>query len=266
MTAFRSISGGVFHWLGQMAQRTARLTDYLAIGTRHLSDMRDDSRRTWLAFYDAHPSHDSRLLPWESEFVDRFVKHDADVLLIGCGSGRDLLPLAERQCSVTGIDPVGSSLDIARRMLAERGLTATLIEGFFEETSITGAFDAVIFSYYCYSVIPECRRRVAVLHRAAALLKPGGHIVISVASDTPRPHPVLVRLGRLSGALNRSDWRLEPGDLVWNNRQRSPSYSYTHVFEPGELEREAAVANLAVAFRQTAEDNTVVTVLARRDR
>lgn len=263
MRALRRLAAVVLFRLGQMAQRVARVTDYLAIGTRQLSDMRTDSLRSWQAFYDTHPSHDSRLMPWESDFVDRYVSPGADVLVIGCGSGRDLLPLVERRCRVTGIDAVCSSLDIARRMLAERGMTATLIEGFAEEMRIAGAFDAVIFSYYCYSVIPESARRVAMLHKTAGVLNPGGHIVVSLASNTPRPHAWLVRAGQLSGALYGCDWRVEPGDLVWNNRENRPSYAYTHAFEPGEIERDAAAAGLSVVYRQTWEDNTIVTVLAR---
>jgi SAM-dependent methyltransferase len=263
MIGLRQLAAALLFWFGQMAQRAARLTDYLAIGTRQLSDMRDDSLRTWQAFYERHRSHDARLLPWEIDFADRFLRPGDKVLLIGCGSGRDLLPLAVRHCAVTGIDPVRSSLDIARRMLAERGLTASLIEGFFEDASIAGTFDAVIFSYYCYSVIPESRTRVAMLRKAATVLSAGGHIVISVGSNTPRPHRILVRMGQLSAALCGSDWRLEPGDLVWNNREGRPSYSYTHAFEPGEIEREASTAGLTVVFQRQAEDNTIVTVVAR---
>jgi len=263
MSGLRKLAAALLFRLGQMAQRGARLTDYLAIGTRQLSDMRDDSLRTWQAFYERHTSHDARLLPWEIDFADRFIRPGDKVLLIGCGSGRDLLPLAERHCAVTGIDPVRSSLDIARRMLTEQGLTASLIEGFFEDTPIAGAFDAVIFSYYCYSVIPESRTRVAMLRKAATVLNAGGHIVVSVGSNAARPHRILVRIGQLSGALCYSDWRLEPGDLVWNNRENRPSYSYTHVFAPGEIEHEARTAGLTVVFQRQTEDNTIVTVVAR---
>jgi hypothetical protein len=53
---------------------------------------------------------------------------------------RDLLPLAERHCNVTGIDPVASSLDTTT--CSANGLSASLVEGFFEETPIAGTFDA----------------------------------------------------------------------------------------------------------------------------
>ena len=264
MTQLRRLAAGMLFRVGETAQRVARVTDYLAIGTRQLADLRHDSLKSWQSFYDTHRSHDSRLLPWESDVVDRFIAPGADVLLIGCGSGRDLLPLAERSCRVTGLDPVRSALDIAKGMLDTRGLDASLVEGFFEEAELEGAFNAVIFSYYCYSVIPESRRRAVMLQKAASLLKGTGHIVVSVGSTDVRPHAWLVRMGQFSGALCRSDWRIEAGDLVWNNRQSTPSYSYTHAFEPGEIDREAQAANLAVVYRHASQDHTTVCVLARR--
>ncbi len=263
MIGLRRLAATVLFRLGETAHRAARLADYLAIGTRRVSDMREDSLGTWQAFYDRHRSHDAQLLAWETDFVERFIRPGDDVLLIGCGSGRDLLPLAARDCRVTGIDPVRSSLHIASAMLAERGLTASLIEGFFEEVSIGGAFDAVIFSYYCYSAILESRTRIAMLRKAAAMLKTGGHIVLSASSNTPRAHGALIRAARVSGLLCRSDWRLEPGDLVWNNRAGRPSYSYAHAFAPGEVEQEVRCAGLALAYQQLFDDGTIVTVVAR---
>ena len=264
MARLRRLLAALLFWMGQMAQRLARLTDYLAIGTRQLSDMRNDSLRTWQRFYERHKSHDSRLMAWEIEFADRFIRPGDDVLLIGCGSGRDLLPLVERNYRVTGIEPVGAALDIARGMLAERGLSAALIEGFFEDASIVGAFDAVIFSYYCYAVIPQSRTRVTMLRKAAGVLKTGGHIVVSVASNTPRPNRILLRVGQLSSIVCRSNWQLEPGDLVWNNREGHPSYSYTHAFTAGEIQHEVRAAGLTVVSQRQADDNTIVTVVSHR--
>jgi hypothetical protein len=72
-----------------------------------------------------------------------------------------------------------------------------------------------------------------------------------------------VHAGRIAGALTRSDWRVESGDVVSaDSRERPPSLSFTHAFEHGELEREAAAANLRVVFRHVADDGTVVAVFA----
>jgi SAM-dependent methyltransferase len=258
----RAVAGGLFH-AGRTADRVAALSHYLAVGTLQLSDMKRDIRETWQEFYDGNSACHPGLMPWEDDLVARFVPPGSRVLLVGCGSGRDLVALAERGCRMTGIDPAERALRIAGRLLRERELSATLLEGFFEDTPLPDRFDALIFSYYCYAFIPEARRRVEALRKAAGLLESGGHILVSHASSSVRARRGAIALGRLMGAVCRSDWRLEPGDLVWENRSRRRSYSYTHTFEAGELEAEAASAGLEPVFRRAAEDNTVVLALRR---
>ena len=263
MSQLRSMVAQLLFEAGRMADRISRTTAYLTVGTRRLAEMQADHQRAWDRFYQRHRAHDTRLLGWEEECLRRFVTPGTQVLIVGCGSGRDLLALVERGCRVSGIDPSGGGIAIAQLLLRARGVPATWIEGFFEDTPIPYGFDAVIFSYYCYAAIPMASRRIAALKKAAALVDPAGHVIVSHATGIERPRTVLVRLARFAGALTRSDWRLEPGDLVSDNREHVPSYSLTHVFEAGELEAEAAAANLRVVFDCRAEDDTVVTVFTR---
>ena len=223
MASVRSAIGRLLFHVGRTADRTSRAAAYLAAGTRRLGEMQADHARVWDDFYQRHPSHDTRLLPWEEACLGRFVHADSEVLLIGCGSGRDLLALLERGCRVTGIDPSRQGLAIAEHLLRDRGLTAKLIEGFFEDTPVAYGFDVVIFSYYCYAAIPVAFRRIAALKKAAALVTRGGYVIVSHAAGIRRPRPILVGLGRIAGALTRSDWRLEPGDLVADAREQVPS-------------------------------------------
>jgi len=44
------------------------------------------------------------------------------VLDVGCGTGRFMIPLAERGAHVVGIDPAPTMIDIARALVGERGL------------------------------------------------------------------------------------------------------------------------------------------------
>jgi hypothetical protein len=106
-------------------------------------------------------------------------------------------------------------------------------------------------------------RRVEALKKARGLLNPGGHVLISHASGTRRPNGVLISLARTAGRLWRSDWRLEPGDIVWDNRRRGSSYSYTHAFGPGELEAETTAAGLTPMFTEVAGDGSLVMLLQR---
>lgn len=257
-----SIALLLFH-AGRMADRVSRATIYLGAGTRRLAEIQTDNARAWDAFYRSHPSHDRHLLPWEEEFIDRCVQPGATVLLIGCGSGRDLQPLVERGCQVTGIDPSREGLALAARLIDARGMSATLINGHFEDAPIAGAFDDVVFSYYSYSAIAMASRRVAALKKAAGLLRPDGDVIVSLPVALARPRKTLVRLARIAGALSGSDWRVEPGDFVSDNRELQPSFSISHAFAAGELEREAEAASLRPVYHRVSDDGTVVAVFKR---
>ncbi len=262
MGRFRRVAASVLFHAGKTADRSARLSHYLAAGTLRLADMRDSIRNTWQDFYEGDPARAPRLLPWEETLYDRFVPAGSHVLVVGCGSGRDLVALGQRGYQVTGIDPSERAITEARRRLLERKLSASLIAGFFEDAPVSGRFQAVIFSYYSYALIPVSRRRIEALKKAARLVAPGGHIVVSHAANIIPPRAFLIQLAQLSGRLFGSDWRLEPGDVVWDNRTTRPSYSYTHTFQPGELEHEAAAADLTPVFRETTADQSVVMVLS----
>lgn len=258
----RAAALALFH-AGRTADRLARLSHYMAIGTFRLAEMRASIRNSWDDFYASDTPAAPLLLTWEDTLFERFMKRGSHVLVVGCGSGRDLVTLTERGCHVTGIEPSASAVRQAQHLLKERHGQATVVEGFFEDASIQGTFDAVVFSYYCYAFIPVSRRRMDALRKAAALLKPDGHVIVSHASGIPPPRRLLIRVARASAILSRSDWRLEEGDVIWENRRRRPSYSYTHAFGPGELDREAAAAGLTPVFHQHATDGSVIAVLAR---
>ena len=120
---------------------------------------------------------------------------------------------------------------------------------------MSGRFDAIVFSYFCYSYIPESARRIACLRKAAGLLAPRGRIFVSYVT-MGGPHPMLPRLARLSAALTGSDWRVEDGDAVSLRREGMPRpcFFLEHVFTgPGILE-EIAAAGMEVVHHRTAAD------------
>lgn len=258
----RAAEVGLFH-TGRTADRVARVSHYLAIGTCQLAELRENIRRSWDDFYANDGSLPPRLLDWEESVVERRFPPGSGLLVIGCGSGRDLIALAKRGCRVTGVEPAARAVRLARIAVAEHQIPADIVEGFFEDAPIEGAFDGVIFSYYSYACIPVTRRRTEALRKAAGLLSSGGCVVISHAANLARPRRYLVRLGRAAGCLCGSDWRLEDGDVVGENRRARPSYSYTHAFGPGELEREAAGAGLHPVATELATDGSLVAVLER---
>src|SRR5581483_10331844 len=99
-------------------------------------------------------------------------------------------------------------------------------------------FDAVIFSYCCYSFIPGSSRRIAALRKAAGLLAADGRIIVSYLTERSG-HPVLIRLARAAAVASRSDWRPEAGDILHAIDTARPVFHYEHAFLPAEVEDEA---------------------------
>jgi SAM-dependent methyltransferase len=235
--------------------RTAKAFVYLGIGTLRLSAVRDSSRALWDGFNDAPEDVAAGLSPVETDLFGRWLPPASRILVVGAGSGRDLIALGAQGHRLTGVEPSPSAVALNRRFLSERRLEAALIEGFFEDVDLTGPFDAVVFSYFCYSYIPVAARRVQVLRKAAALLAPAGRVFVSYTA-AGRPHALLPRLGNLTAALTRSDWRLEPGDSVSLRFERPapPLFFFEHAFVADEAIAEVAAAGLEILHHRTGSD------------
>jgi SAM-dependent methyltransferase len=235
--------------------RVSRVFVYLAIGTQRLGPLQDGIRVLWNDYARAI-GDTGGLFPVERELFERYVPSGARVLMVGSGTGRDLIGLAELGYQMTGVEPAPRALERNAQMLRAHGLSATLVPGFFEDAEVgAGPYDAVIFSYFCYSFIPMSARRVRALRKAAALLGPGGRLLVSyIAAGRPNPH--LPRLARVSAALTGSDWRVEEGDAVSMRLEGvpCPCFYLQHVFTTREALDEVAAAGLEVIHHRTASD------------
>jgi SAM-dependent methyltransferase len=244
----------------QLFARAARLLHHLAAGTLRVEDLREGIENVWERTSPSDAAIGAGLMDWEEDVVRRFVTRDDRVLLVGSGPGRDFVALVARGYRVTGVEPARRATATARRHLAERGLSADIVEGFFEDVQLPGRFDVIMFSHCCYSFIPGSARRIAALRKAADHLNPSGRIVVSYLTEQAG-HPALMRTARLSSVLSRSDWRPERGDIVHPVDPSAPLYHYEHPFRPDEIEGEAHAAGLRVAQRCDFPVNPVVVLV-----
>jgi SAM-dependent methyltransferase len=228
---------------GRFFARVARVFYHLAAGTLTIDRLRLGIERTWEDFSAGDADIAAGLMRWEEEMVSRFVAGSDDVLLVGSGSGRDLVALAGGGYHVTAVEPIGRAVATCRRQLAMRNLTADVIEGFFEDVALPRRFDVIIFSGCCYDFIPESRRRIGALRKAADHLAPRGRILVNYMK-AQSSRPLLIHLARFTAAVTRSDWRPERGDVILPVGPPRPLFHYEHPFGPGELEAEALAAGL----------------------
>ncbi|HVQ14843.1 MAG TPA: class I SAM-dependent methyltransferase [Vicinamibacterales bacterium] len=239
--SLRSLSWGL--------EAASRAVLYLDIGTRSLDSMLEATVDVWSEFNLEPSAVEGGWMLWERRLVEQFVKPANRVLLVGSGTGRDLIPFVEMGCVVTGVEPAPRAVDLARRALTARGMSATLVEGFVEQAPFAGVFDVMWFSYCCYSYIFDSSRRVSVLRKLHRHLADEGRIVLTChgASDGQHPQSRLLAIARTANRWRDPGWRLEPGDMFEPWRGKSPSFQYVHIFPKAEVESEAARAGFSLA-------------------
>jgi SAM-dependent methyltransferase len=201
------------------------------------------------------------LFGWEQRFYGRFLKARERVLVVGCGTGRDLLPLLEQGHRAEGLEPVAVCAEQARERVARTGRSAPIYTADIVTAALTGRYDVVIFSWLCYSYIPTRTRRIAVLRKVRDHLAPDGRVLISYVLSGSGPRRVTWRLAHLVSRLTRSDWRPEYGDVfvLWPDTR---CIHLEHHFRPAEIEGEAHAAGFEIAFHERGSDGSIALVPA----
>jgi SAM-dependent methyltransferase len=230
-------------------EATGRAMTYATAGVLTREELRTGIARGWERYGADESFIVSGLQIWEQEVYDRTLRPADRILVVGCGTGRDLVALLRRGHDVEGLEPARRPLDIARQTLDKLGLRARLHHGAIESADLRGPYDVVVFSPYCYSYIPESRSRVAILEKMKRVLAPGGRIIVPyLPAEQRRTLPI--QLTRAVARLARSDWRPEPGDKVWIAHLDGWVVQFNHEFEPSELEAEVGAAGLHVVFHR----------------
>lgn len=233
--------------LGQTFLKADRLILHVDVATRPLEDVKRSIQAYWSTFNDRPDQWNGGLLEWERRLLDHAVRPGSRLLLIGCGSGRELRAIVERGCHVVGVEPAERTLEIARTEFRTAGDAVRLLHGFVEDVDLPGDFDVCWFSYFSYSYIPDSRRRIALLNRLARHLRPDGRIIVTCHCQSRTSRSRAVAIGRLAGRVWRTDWVLSDGDELARAQPAFRVFHYQHVFTPMHLTEEAAAAGLAVA-------------------
>jgi SAM-dependent methyltransferase len=143
------------------------LEAYYTQGRSHMPDMRP----TFLAKVRGHlawrADHSEPIL----EVLGRELKPDSAVADVGCGSGTLLRELAKMGHRAIGIERDAAALS--------RNGELQVIEGTAEQLPDIEPADAVVFSHVLEHLVDP----VDALRRAAALLKPGGLLVVEVPNN-----------------------------------------------------------------------------------
>jgi SAM-dependent methyltransferase len=258
MLGWRNAAFALLSGAARALDLAARASLYLAAGTLRRDGLKVAITRTWDEFSRSEGEILSGLMAWEKTWYERALKPTDRILLVGCGTGRDLIALLELGYRVDGLDVSERAIELARRMLEARRLSATLYTGAIEDVVPDGSVDAVVFSWFCYGYIPQKATRIAALRGVARRLAPGGRVLISYVPAEASARSLPIRLTRLVARLTRSDWEPEPGDVLGPPTADRRAVGYEHQFAERELEDEVAAAGLTVVSHERSDVGTAV--------
>jgi SAM-dependent methyltransferase len=148
------------------------------------------------------------LAPWE----------DRDLLDIGCGTGFHLPVFAETARTVTGIEPHGDLLAIARRRTRRLDNVSVLQAGAADLPLPDRSVD-VMHARWAYFFGPGCEPGLAELDR---VMRPGGRAFVIDNDDTRSTFGSWLHLGypdrdtaELADFWTGLGWQAHPIDMAW---------------------------------------------------
>jgi SAM-dependent methyltransferase len=197
------------------------------------------------------------LFGWEEPFIRRFLKPDDRILIVGSGSGREVIALRRDGYNVEGLEPAAAAARLSQAIMKKAGIAAPVRIGGIETVQLDGLFDLFIFSWYCYSYIAHRATRVAALRSARRHLAPGGRIILSYIVGEPIPKRLPVTVAAWAARATRGGWTPDKNDVLGFE---PGGLHFEHHFAPGEVEDEAREAGLRVAALQLGDDGLIVLI------
>ena len=168
------------------------------------------------------------------------------VLLVGCGTGRDLIELVRLGCEVVGLEQSPMLAGRARAHLGRLGLAGTRGRGACG--IVRDRRDRTTPSFSRSTCIPTSsapRPALRSSHARARTLSPHGRIILSYATIQPQS-PVWISLARISSVCSGSDWWPHRGDRLHGPASQPEVLNLEHQFSPDEIARECDAAGLRV--------------------
>jgi SAM-dependent methyltransferase len=166
----------------------------------------------------------SRRIPIIERHVARLARllaaPPARLLDAACGPGLYAVRLAQRGWDVVGVDTGTAVLHHARRLAHEAGVDVEFRRADLRHLKVEADFDAVVLVYFILECFPR-REQVAVLHRLAAALRPGGRLVAELRVRPDQPPGRLTAWDVVPHSLLSDHPHLLLTDTVYDEQRRT---------------------------------------------
>ena len=167
----------------------------------------NDYRTDAAYYYDLSPSH-----PDDVPFYLELVDENTEVLELGCGTGRVLVPLAQRVALIHGVDHSEGMMGRCRRRLADSGLPADnvrVVQGDITQIDMGRRYDLVTAPFRVMQNLETDQQLDGLFDTIRRHLRPEGSAVLCVF------HPNRDRETMLSDwvdGIEHPAWELETED------------------------------------------------------
>lgn len=168
----------------------------------------------------------------EAFYVEEAQKTGQDVLEVGCGTGRILLPIARAGISIVGLDPSHEMLEIGRRKISSQSPEVQsrieLVEGDVRSIHLDRKFKLAIIPYRAFLHLLTVDDQIAGLENLHRHLEPGGRLVFNVFD--PRYEAFVARSSALGEVVTRVQEFTHP-----ENGRRVVLYNSVHYDRTAQL-------------------------------
>jgi SAM-dependent methyltransferase len=193
---------------------------------------------------------DTGLSSSEKRFCRDYGFGEGQVLVIGCGAGREAVVLAKLGFKVTAFDSSIPMLDAAARNIEEAKLKVDLLPlSLYEINRINSVFD-LVFLGANYGMIPSRELRQQVLISIKNILKPTAAVYLSFAKYSPSKYAGLrYCLYKAISYLFFGNIKVEKGDVILGTGE------FYHYFDSAEtVIREISAAGFSVEDMEQQEN------------
>jgi SAM-dependent methyltransferase len=123
-----------------------------------------------------------------------------DIIDVGCGDGRILIPLAVAGHRVTGIDVDVNAINACSNRCADLDIDASLMDGnLFDLLPFSGSVDAIVCCGQTFMLLADVDEAVKALNLFHTSLRKGGMVILD---DIPGDLWPEVALGRWANGVN----------------------------------------------------------------
>jgi len=125
---------------------------------------------------------------FEKALLENVLKQPCDLLVLGCGGGRESMAFAKRGFRVKGVDMIPRLVEEANAYAVRHHLPATFeCQNITELRLATNSYDCALFTLWLYEQLPSRALRVRALAALRTILRAKGRVIFHFHLSQPTP-------------------------------------------------------------------------------